>query len=161
MKLQRIVGDTEGRVEPGETIIYKVELDDLIKILKENKENIISIWELEAAGLEAINLEKGLWGSGIMKDTLYLMKTDGKDILIDGQLLNPEEVFDLIEAGDYDISVLDPYIQDTDEKYVRIAISPDVMNPPDFEEAAADLLQSGNTLLDIVEAAEEYDEFRE
>lgn len=161
MNIQRIVADTEGTVQPGETIIYKVDVDDIIKILRENKENVITIWQLEEFGLDALDLDAGLWGSAVIGDTLYLMKTDGQDILIDSENVNPEEAIEYVQKQGLDLSTLDPYIQDTDEKYVRIAVSPDVMQTPDFDDVAYDLLKTGTPFIDIVEAAEEYDGFRE
>lgn len=157
----RSIEAAEGIVEPGKTRFYKLTLDELLDILRENGCNIITIWQLEEQGFSALDFKHSLWGCGVVDDFLYICDTDGKDILINGKQVDPEEVVNLLADGDIDESAFSDYIVEPDEKYIRRWVDPDAMVQPDFEEAALALLQQPYkyTLQQIAKAADDYEAF--
>lgn len=161
MKLiRKIQGATSGSVEPGSTVIYKLTLDELVDILKKNHDNIITIWQLQTDGFDAIDMDANMWASRVIDDVLYLVRTDGHDIVVNGQTVDPEDLMEQVEEGVFSLNDIQPYFAEPDEKYIRVAVDPYAMKTPDYDQAAFELLGL-YSFLDIVEAAEEYYGFRD
>lgn len=116
------------------TRFYPVELDWFIQLLKDNDKNPMLIWLVEQKGFDAFDLDQ-LYGSAVSDDVLYLCDTNGEDILIDGEPVDPETAIE-----NYGIEAIQPYISDPDTKYILRYLSPDEVSEIDLEEAAQALM---------------------
>ena len=154
MKKYKNINAAEGVEESisESTVFYPIELDYLIDLLNKRNKNPMLIWMLETMGFDALNLEQ-LYGSAVVDDVLYLCRTTGDEILIDGKMVDPETAIE-----EYDIDGIAPYIADPDDNYIARAISPDEAVQPDLEDAAIALLQQPYkmTLKEIVDAAKDF-----
>lgn len=79
------------------TTFYKYELDDVIE--ETQLSNPILYYLFEVYGWDAIDFEKGLFGSRVIGGDLYICETDGIPVKIDGIEFDPEEIFDAVARG--------------------------------------------------------------
>lgn len=87
------------------TTYYKATKDEVLEALTENETNIWVTYAISLEGLEIINIDQ-MFGSSIIDDMLYLCKTDGKDIRVKGEFVDPETAL-----SNYSVSDLSEYIQ--------------------------------------------------
>ena len=113
----------QAATTPG-TTFYSITLDDAIASLKKLKCNLFIIYELERRGWDAINIED-LYGSNIINKVLYVCVTDGQDIEIEGEMIDPEEALEL-----YDVKDLSSYIQKADAKFISKHVTEYELNIP-------------------------------
>lgn len=132
------------------TTYYKASIDELIDALKTSDGNIWVINMLEYKGWDAIDFDNNLFGSKVIGDDLYLCETDGQDIQINGQLVDPEKALD-----EYDVSELSAYIKPADSKKLTNSITGYEVKITDVDDTAIDLLKVGNSFIDVVKDAEE------
>lgn len=133
------------------TTYYAAEIDDIIDAMDDNPDT--NIWvrhAIEKSGLEALNLEDSLFGSAVIDDKLYICRTDGKDIQIAGQDVDPEKAL-----SDYSVEELSAYIQPSTPEIITSSITEYEIKFPDINEAASDLLEVGHTFEELMKAATE------
>ena len=133
--------------QPG-TRFYRIPLEFAIEVLKDD--NIILINRLSEDGWNALDLKTNFYGSTVEGDDFYLCDTDGKDIEIQGELIDPESVID--EMG---LDAIQPYVAEATPEIVHRNISTYELGPVDMDDVAYKLLEEGYSFQKIVDAAED------
>lgn len=151
MKLLRkvVAAQTVTEIVRGNTSFYRVELEDAIKALQKNKANIWLIHRLEADGWAAINLEHNLFGSLVVDDILYICSTDGEDIDVKGESIDPEQAL-----AAFGPDPLSEYIQDGTPEVISRFISEFDLADFDIDETAEDMLKEGKSFIDMMADAQ-------
>lgn len=135
------------------TKFYRCTLDNILSALENSKD--ANIWVVESIrqnGLDALNIESGLFGSKIIDNILYICRTDGKDITIDGESIDPEKALNLAS-----IDQLSEYIEDADDKFIVKNITEYEVNFRDIDKLGQALLDQGHGCLELLKAAAEID----
>ena len=135
------------------TTYYTTDINQILDFLKDEDANIWLIGSFELEGLDALNLENNLFGSKIIGDILYICVTDGSDININGNMVDPESALD-----DYDVEELSAYIRPADDEILRRWITPSEIYEPDMNEMAPRLMDEGYSFVDLMEDAKEFTE---
>lgn len=130
-----IFADTKTATNSGTTFYYAT-IGDIIKAFESDDSNIWIQKAFTELEWDAIDLDNHLFGSQIVGDNLYICVTDGYDIEIDGNLVNPEEALEL-----YTPDTLDDYIKPATDKIIHKYITEYELNTPDFDKWAVDLLE--------------------
>jgi hypothetical protein len=132
------------------TTFYKVTLEQLKDAFSNDNimNNILILGAIDVQGFNALNL-KALFGSVVVEDILYLCKTDGNEIEVDGKLINPEYAIE-----EYGIESIQSMIQDSTPEIILKDVT-EYEIAPDFDEVALYLLNSGHSFHSLVEAANE------
>lgn len=137
--------------ESAKTTFYKVNLDDVISYYENKNAWIYAAFKYE--GFDCLNI-KDMYGSKIIDDTLYLCVTNGVDIDVNGESVDPEEALDK-----YSIDDLSEYIKDATDKVIRDelddAVIKDLDNNDKYTEWALELLNSGFSFVDLVDSYNE------
>ena len=133
------------------TTFYYTDLDNVREVLRNNDLNIFAQYWLDQYGWEAINLKDNLFGSQIIDDLLYICVTDGSDMIINGEAVDPE--FALEEYG---VDACSAYIEPAPDDIITRYISEYEIDVADFEEAAMELLKGGYSFAELYKAAEDY-----
>lgn len=137
-----------GATTPG-TIYYKTNLKQVLDVLKD-KLNIFCWKSLEDYGFGCIDFDVDLFGSYVDGDDLYICKTDGEDITVNGELVDPEAAMDNFYIDD-----LTPYIRPATPDVIETYITPYEVSIPDINQAAKDLLDDNYSFSDLVDAYNE------
>lgn len=116
------------------TTYYPVSLEQLIDTF-DNTDDIWIKYALVLYGLNGLDIEH-MYGSETIGDTLYICDTDGEDIEVDGNLVNPETAL-----SDYTTDQLEAYIQDPTDDDIKRLISDYELNIPSLNEVAIEMLQ--------------------
>lgn len=139
-----------GAMDTGSgTTYYKVTESDLVEAVEGG--NIWLSYIIESKGFDAIDIDS-LYGSNIIDGELYICDTDGQDIYVDGEPVDPESaLFDYAE----ELELLSDYIVDASLKdiYDRISlyeIKPIYLN---LETTAIELLAANYTFEEVVRDA--------
>ena len=134
---------------------YRVTLDDIESVMQDSTDaNIWSLKSFQEIGWDAIDFEHNLFGSQVIDDVLYICNTDGRDIDVRGEKVDPETALD-----DYKLSDLYTYIEDADEEIILKYNTPYEIKTPKFNNWASELLKDGYTFTDIVNDAQEISDF--
>lgn len=133
------------------TTYYTTDVNQILDFLKDEDSNIWLIGAFELDGLDALNLENNLFGSKIIGDILYICVTDGSDININGNMVDPESALD-----DYDVEELSAYIRPADDEVLRRWITTSEIYEPDMDKIAPILMGEGYYFIDLMEAAKEF-----
>lgn len=107
---------------------------------------------IDRDGLDALDFHDSLFGSKVIGDTLYICKTDGSDISVDGENVDPETALD-----DYSEDELSDYIEDADDKTIIKSITEYELNFKDVEQLAIELLTQNYAFSELYDAANEID----
>lgn len=94
------------------TTYYRIPLDKAVQALKNKKCNLFLAYELQRSGWSAIKIDE-FFGSKCIDDTLYFCVTDGQDINVGSQMLDPESALRKIH-----LEHLKPYIKDADDDFI-------------------------------------------
>lgn len=132
------------------TTFYEVELDQAIEILNKSKDNIFIVHELETRGWAAVDTENHLFGSAIIDDKLYICNTDCQDIMVNGDMVNPETALE-----DCHIDDLVEYIKPATDKIVNMYLTDYEVPIRDIDESAIELLSQGYNFIDLAKAADD------
>lgn len=132
------------------TVYYRCSLAQVISALQESDANVWIIGELSEYGWSALDLDNNLFGSKIIRGTLYICRTDGYMIDIDGTEVDPEQA--LSEYGTEDLSA---YIQDATDDIICASITGYELKFKDIENTAIQMLESGVSLKDLIAGADE------
>ena len=103
-------------------------------------------------GWDALDFKHNLFGSEIIDDVLYICKTDGYEIQINGEDVEPEFALE-----DYSVEELSAYIDDADDDIITNSITTYELKPIDLDEVSLRLLELGNSFIDVVKAAQDAD----
>ncbi len=129
MKIYR--NSVDAAVSPAKnsgTTFYSASADDIIEAYGDVT---LNVWVRKAfieRGLDAIDYDSNLFGSKVIDDVLYICVTDGQDIEVDGELVNPEEALEI-----YTPDELSKYIRPATKEVIRRYITEYEIIIPDFE----------------------------
>lgn len=132
------------------TVFYRIS-NKLVKQTLDNADNLIFRYLVRKNGIDAFNLDK-LYGSAVFDDDLYLCKTDGQDISVNGEEVYPEDALEL-----YSPEELKSYIKDGDEAIVKRELTSYELAGFDLDEVAVELIEGGHSFVEVVEAAYDMD----
>lgn len=132
---------------PG-TVFYKITLEEAIEALQ--GENEILLYMLRNHGWDALDMEGYFWGSTVEGDTFYFCDTDGMEIDIRGELVEPEQAIE--ELG---LSGIEPYLQDATPQIIKRNITEYELAPLDLDKVALEMLREGYHFEQIYEAAKD------
>lgn len=138
---------------PG-TTFYRCSLKEIKDALSDDDSNIWVMKSIDELGYDAIDFEKNLFGSEIIDDDLYICVTDGYDIDVSGEFVNPEDVL-----SSYDTSEISEYIKPATADIIQKYITQYEIYAPEFDKWAPDLLKRGYTFSELVKDAQEFDTF--
>lgn len=148
---KKVYGADRSEARKAGTTYYTITKDALRKAFGDDSENVWLKAAIEADGFDAIDLDKNLFGSKVIGDTLYLCITDGRDIMVDGIAVDPEEALD-----EYTPEQLSDFVAHATDKLIRRYITPYEIYEPDFDELAVDLLKGGVSFSRLVDDYEEF-----
>lgn len=132
------------------TTYYEVDIDDALDAIEKSDGNIWILSVLRSDGWDALDLDNNLFGSRVIDDKLYICQTDGQDIQVDEELVDPEKALDK-----YSIEELSAYIQPADDDTITKNITGYEISFSDVEKVAKELLEEGYSFNDIVRDAED------
>ena len=145
--MKRVIAASE---EPSPTMFYKLTVDDVLPVLQEDKDNLILCHQLEQEGWGAIRVERHLFGSEVVGEFLYLCVPGRDDVEINGRILDPEEILDVITVDE----LPEDMVSETCEPgIIRGFISNYELNPPMLNDVAFELLEEGHDFVDILRSA--------
>lgn len=127
------------------TVFYEITLDQLLDYY-ESDSNFVVTAIINQYEFDAFDLSL-MYGSAVIEDALYVCVTDGEDIVIDGYKADPEDALE-----EYDLDELEAFIEPATDEIIKRYASPYEFNLSkiDVDEIAAELLQSGYPLVDII-----------
>lgn len=132
------------------TTFYRATLTDVVNATAEDG-NLWVAYALFIYGWGAINFKSHLFGSKVIDDVLYICDTDGRDILVDNETVEPEMVLE-----EYSIEDLEFYIKDATPAVINRFITSYEIKTPDFNKWAPDLLKQGYTFIELAEDMEDF-----
>lgn len=153
--IESIVGaNIQTPDDPGTTFYIIHESD--IRNMYSDDANIVFRYAVDLYGFDAFDTSRFYGSEFISTDTFVLCVTDGLEIEINSDLVDPESAL-----SEYDIEVLAEngfVIEDPDEAIIRRFFSPyELSNDIDIDDIASELLRDGYHLRQIVEDAQELD----
>lgn len=148
---KKVYGADRNEARKAGTTYYTITKDALRKAFDGDSENVWLKAAIESDGFGAIDLDKNLFGSKVIGDTLYLCITDGRDIMVDGIAVDPEEALD-----EYTPEQLSDFVAHATDKLIRRYITPYEIYEPDFDELAVNLLKDGVSFGRLVDDYEEF-----
>lgn len=134
------------------TTFYKATVDDIIKAYSDKNTNVWIKALFKDIGFDAINFEKGLYGSKVIDDALYICETDGHMVDVDNYKYDPEEMLEDISLAD-----IEDMIQDATPDIIRRHITEYEVYMPDFDKLAIDLLKDGESFSELVRYYQEFE----
>ena len=139
--------------EPSDygTTFYKVTESQLKDALNNSKD--VNLWVkavVDRDGFRALNFKSSLFGSKVIGNTLYLCKTDGSDIEVNGKSVDPETALDQVS-----LSALSDYIDDADDDIICKSITEYELDFKDIEKLAIELLRENYAFNELYDAATE------
>ena len=134
--LKRYIRSAEDAVEDvveAKTTYYRVTVKDLLDYFKDKN---VWMWAaFDNEGFDCLDI-KSLYGSAIIGDTLFLCETNGVEIEVDGEQVDPETALE-----DYSISALSKYIKDVTDKAIEKNIDEYVIKGFKYDKWAPDLIK--------------------
>lgn len=132
------------------TTFYKITLDKLKSVL--GGDNVWIDELIEKKGFDF--LPERLYGSETIDGDFYLCVTDGEDIEVNGEMVDPETAL-----TEYSLSDLSEYIKDATNKIIEDNIDIDELQftEKDINDWAVDMIRRG---IDFTEMVEDYEEIR-
>lgn len=107
----------------------------------------ISIY-FDRENFKSIDFNHNLWGSFVEGDDLYICVTDGYDIEINGEMVDPEQAYEL-----YGLKALSDYIQPATDQIITSKITDDEMFAVPFDDLIDDVLAGGWSFTEAVKYA--------
>lgn len=145
MKIYKSIHAAVNPAQNPGTTFYSATVDDIIDAYGDVT---LNAWIRQAfvdRGLDAIDYDHNLYGSAIIDDVLYICVTDGYDIEVNGEEVDPEEAL-----SEYTPEDLSDYIKPATAEIIRRYITEYELKTPDFESLAIDLLRDGHTFSKLV-----------
>ena len=110
------------------TTFYSVTLNQVIDAFSESDTNIWIQKAFIELGWDAIDFEHNMYGSYIINNVLYICVTDGYDIDVSGESVNPEDALKY-----YKLDALSGYIKKADSEIIKTYITEYEMNVKDWD----------------------------
>ena len=132
------------------TVFYETTIENAIDALERSNGNIWVIELLKSNGWDAIDFKHNLFGSKVIDDKLYICETNGQDIQVNGQPVDPERALEECSIED-----LSEYIQPASDDKITSSITGYEITVSNVEDVAIQLLEDGNSFSDVVRDAEE------
>ena len=145
MKLYKNINAAEKPAKHAGTTFYSATVDDIIDAYGDMT---LNAWIRQAfvdRGLDAIDYDHNLYGSAVINDVLYICVTDGYEIEVNGEEVDPEE-----SLSEYTPEELSDYIEPATAEIIRRNITEYELKTPDFESWAIDLLRYGYAFSKLV-----------
>lgn len=145
MKIYKSIHAAVNPAQNPGTTFYSATVDDIIDAYGDVT---LNAWIRQAfvdRGLDAIDYDHNLYGSAIIDDVLYICVTDGYDIEVNGEEVDPEEAL-----SEYTPEDLSDYIKPATAEIIRRNITEYELITPDFESWAIDLLRDGYSFSKLV-----------
>lgn len=115
------------------TTYYRATLDNVIQTLTRNDANLFLLYLIEEYGFDALDFKKHMFGSAVFEenneDVIYICVTDGYEIEVDGEMVDPEEALE-----NYAPIYLENHIQDANDDVIMRNITPYEL--ADFDESS-------------------------
>ena len=135
----------KSKVQDIGTHFYSATYDQVKDALNTYDTNLFVLYAFEKDGWDAIYMSK-LFGSDIIDDILYICVTDGKDIYVQGESVDPEAAL-----SEFDITELQDYIEPADDEIIRQHITSYEIRINDIELIAINMLEDGISLNRLIE----------
>lgn len=141
--------ETSSKKSDTGTTFYRIPLEALIDAHKDS--NIWIQQVLASEGFEAIDLAHSLFGSRVIDDILYLCITDGYDIEVEGNEVDPESALDYYNPE----TELADYVKPGPKSIILENITEYELNSIDFNAELKNMLDSGYDFIELMRAAVE------
>ena len=139
------------------TTFYHVTLDDAINYLSTKETNLILSYMISTYGWDSLDFSKGLFGSGLVNNDLYICQTDGYDIDVNGESVDPESAFD-----EYGPENLESYIEEATPQIIKRMITPyELIEDIDMNEVAVGIISSGHDFSELLKSLEDIDRLKD
>ena len=137
-----------GAIQSG-TVFYKIELEDAISVLEDDpKTNLFVLYQIRNNGFDAFDTKNMMYGSIAIDDILYLCNTDGHEISVDGENVDPEYAL-----HEYPAEQLSDYIEPGTPEIIKKYLTTYELAPFDIDEVAQELIDGGHKFTTVVEEA--------
>lgn len=145
MKLtkQKITSDTHTTTDS--TTFYAATLNQVVNTFKSSDTNVWIQKSFTELGWDAIDFKNNLYGSHVVDDILYICVTNGYDVDVNGQTVNPEEL--LVHYTPDEVS---DYIKPATDSIIQKYITEYEIHTPLFDDWAVDMLKSGIPFSELV-----------
>ena len=123
-------------IESG-TTYYVCKRSEVLNALDQNKSNIILREMIRLYGLRCLNTDSALFGSIVDSGVLYLCVTDGREINVNGESVDPEKAL-----LDYPIEELSEYIQPATNQIIQRYVTGYELKPFNLDDVAKLMLEN-------------------
>lgn len=130
------------------TTWYKASYDEILDALQDSSVNPWVLIYFNTDNFNAINFKHNLWGSFVEGDDLYICVTDGYDIEINGEMVDPESAAEI-----YGLDELTEYIESATPEFIRSKITEDELDPIPFNKLINNALDSGWSFTELIKYA--------
>lgn len=142
---------TDTKSDVG-TTYYEAKLKDVQNALGDGvPSDDVNLWTslyVDKYGFDAIDFDHNLFGSYIQGDKIYICITDGYDINVNGEDVDPETALDK-----YSIEELSAYVKPADDEIITKAINHyELKQPIPFDELAEDGIDIGYSFTELVKS---------
>jgi len=145
-----IKSDNNVRSTKG-TTFYRMTIDQIKDAFKDS----YNIWiskTFDELGLDAINFDM-LYGSAQdYNGLMYYCDSDGYEIDIDGEMVDPEEALNSYDPEDE----LAPYTKQATSEIILKNITVHEIQTPSFDKWAEDLMRDGYSFTSLIKAKDEF-----
>lgn len=123
------------------TQFYRITTQMLVNNSPYYKDNCWAVEMLESLPLDRVLKVESLWGSKVIDDVLYFCKTDGEELEIGGEFVDPEDALET-----FNLSALSKYIVDKVPKEIYREITDSDLNigAIDVDNMAIDLINAND-----------------
>ncbi len=141
----------QAAVDSTGTTFYEV-TDEMLQDFYRDDKNIVLTYLVRNEGLDAFDTVETAIGSAMIDGVLYVCVTDGAEIDVNGELVDPEYALD-----EYSIEELSDYIVPADAEVLKRFVSQYELRPVDLDDIAIELLNAGHSFSTIVQDAADLD----
>ena len=148
----RIIKAATATETKSDTVFYAIKLQDALDYFSKSGKNCWIWAALYNNGFDNIDTEGKLIGSVDIDDVLYICDTDGEDIEVNGESVNPEEAL-----NEFTPDELSEYVVEATDRDIRRFITEDAIVDVDYNKLAYDLLDNGYDFLTMVDDFSEFE----
>ena len=141
----------QAAVDSAGTTFYEV-TDEMLQDFYRDDKNIVLTYLVRNEGLDAFDTVETAVGSAMIDGILYVCVTDGAEIDVNGELVDPEYALD-----EYSLEELSDYIVPADDEVLKRFVSQYELRPVDLDDIAIELLNAGHSFSTIVQDAADLD----
>jgi len=125
--------------ENGGTTFYEIS-ENALKSVYDEDSNTVLRYLVTVYGFDAFDVDK-MWGSSLEGDTLYLCVTDGVDISVGDEYVDPESAIE-----EFGVDRLSSYVEQGTPDIIKRYISGYELRPIDIDEVGAGMISDGFSL---------------